>query len=65
MTETLTEDDVSWGQCERAVEEELPDVSGVTDVEADREDGRATVEEEADVATLVGAAERVGYPAHA
>lgn len=65
MTTTITVEGMTCGHCEQTVEEALRDVSGVTDVTADREDERARIDGDADVTALVRAAEDVGYTAHA
>lgn len=65
MTTTITVEGMSCGHCEATVEEALEGVSGVTDATADREAGRASVEGDADVGTLVRAVEDAGYEATA
>jgi copper chaperone CopZ len=65
MTTTITVEGMTCGHCEQTVEEALQDVSGVTDVTADREAARATVDGDADAAVLVEAVEDAGYTAHA
>jgi copper chaperone len=65
MPTTITVEGMSCEHCEQTVEEALDDVSGVSDATADREAERATVEGDADVATLVQAVEDAGYTAQA
>lgn len=65
MTTTITVEGMSCGHCEQSVEEALRGVEGVTDVSADNEAGRATVEGDADTASLVRAVEDAGYSAQA
>lgn len=65
MTTTISVEGMSCGHCEQTVEEALRDVPGVTDATADREDERARVDGDADVASLVEAVEAAGYTAHA
>ncbi|MFC7175617.1 heavy-metal-associated domain-containing protein [Halosegnis marinus] len=65
MTRTITVEGMSCGGCESAVEEALSDVAGVTGATADRETDTASVEGEADAASLVAAVEEAGYDASA
>ncbi|MFB6074471.1 MAG: heavy-metal-associated domain-containing protein [Haloarculaceae archaeon] len=65
MSTTITVEGMSCEHCEQTVEDALRDVSGVTDATADREAERASVDGDADVATLVRAVEDAGYTAHA
>jgi copper chaperone CopZ len=80
MRTTITVEGMSCGHCEQTVEEALRGVAGVTDVDVDRTESRATVEweprggsgrasdpraDEADVSALVGAVEDAGYTARA
>lgn len=65
MSQTITVEGMTCGHCEQTVEEALRAVSGVTDATADREAGRATVDGDAEVATLVQAVEDAGYTASA
>lgn len=51
--------------CEQSVEEALRDVSGVSDVDVDRDDEQATVEGTASTDELVAAVEDAGYSASA
>jgi copper chaperone CopZ len=65
MTTTITVEGMSCEGCERTIEETLRDVNGVTDATADRAADSASVEGDADVATLVRAVEDAGYTADA
>lgn len=65
MTTTITIEDMSCEHCEQTVAEALRDVSGVTDVNVDREAEQASVDGNADVSALVEAVEDAGYTAHA
>lgn len=65
MTMTLTVEGMSCEHCEQSVEEALEGVEGVTAADADREEGQAAVEGEADAAALVAAIEDAGYSASA
>ena len=65
MTQTLTVEGMSCGGCEQNVVAALEAIEGVTDAEADRERGTATVEGEADTDTLVQAVVDAGYDASA
>lgn len=65
MTTTITVEDMSCEHCEQTVAEALRDVSGVTDVNVDREAEQASVDGNADVSALVEAVEDAGYTAHA
>lgn len=65
MTTTITVEDMSCEHCEQTVAEALQDVSGVTDVNVDREAEQASVDGNADVSALVEAVEDAGYTAHA
>lgn len=65
MTTTITIEDMSCEHCEQTVAEALQDVSGVTDVNVDREAEQASVDGNADVSALVEAVEDAGYTAHA
>lgn len=65
MTITIDVEGMSCGGCERTVEEALGDLEGVRDVDADRTTDTATVEGEADVASLVATVEDAGYGASA
>lgn len=62
---TITVEGMSCGGCERAVENALGDVAGVSNANADHEADSATVEGDADVDDLVAAVERAGYDASA
>jgi copper chaperone CopZ len=61
MTTTISVDGMSCDGCEEVVESALSDVSGVESADADREDGTATVEGDADVDDLVEAVDFAGY----
>lgn len=63
MTLTLTVEGMTCEHCEQAVEEALVEVGGVTDATADRNQERATVEGDAELAELVTAVEDAGYTA--
>jgi copper chaperone len=63
MTQTITVEGMSCEHCEQTVEEALEGVSGVRDVEADRDAEQATVDGDADPAALVAAVEDAGYDA--
>jgi copper chaperone len=65
MALTLTVDGMSCEHCEQSVEDALEGIEGVTAADADREEGQATVEGEADTAALVAAVEDAGYSASA
>lgn len=65
MSTVLTVTDMSCNGCEATVEAAVEDVSGVTSVEADRENETVTVEGTADVDALVAAVEGAGYEASA
>lgn len=65
MSTTLTVEGMSCEHCEQTVEEALEGVSGVTDADADREREEATVDGDADEASLVAAVEDAGYSAGA
>ncbi|MFC7166500.1 heavy-metal-associated domain-containing protein [Halospeciosus flavus] len=65
MSITITVEGMSCGGCEDTVESALSEVSGVESAEADREEGVATVEGDADVDDLVQAVEHAGYEASA
>ena len=65
MPTTITVEGMSCGHCEQTVEEALEALSGVTDAVADREEERATVEGDADVAVLLQAVEGAGDTADA
>lgn len=65
MPTTLTVEGMSCDHCEQRVEDALTDVEGVTDATADHERETATVEGDADAATLVAAVEDAGYEATA
>ncbi|WP_135305195.1 heavy-metal-associated domain-containing protein [Haloarcula amylovorans] len=65
MSTTITVEGMTCGHCEQTVEEALREVSGVTDVTADREAEQASVDGDADVTALVRAVEDAGYTAHA
>jgi len=62
---TLTVEGMTCGHCEQKVETALEGVDGVTDATADRDAGTATVDGDADPATLVAAVEDAGYSASA
>lgn len=62
---TITVEGMTCGHCEQTVEEALQDVSGVTDVNVNREKEQASVDGDADATALVEAVEEVGYTAHA
>lgn len=62
---TITVEGMSCEGCEQTVEEALRGVAGVSDVVVDREAGQADVEDDADIAALVGAVKDAGYTAHA
>lgn len=65
MSTTITVEGMTCGHCEQTVEEALREVSGVTDVTADREAEQASVDGDADVTALVQTVEDAGYTAHA
>ena len=65
MSTTITVEGMSCEHCEQTVGEALREVNGVTDVRVDRDAERASVDGDADVATLVQAVEDAGYTAHA
>ena len=62
---TLTVQGMKCEGCASAVREALAEVAGVDEVEVRLEDARAvvTVQEDADVATLIGAVGAAGYAA--
>lgn len=62
---TIIVEGMSCSHCEQTVEEALQEISGVTDVTADRESEQASVEGDADATALVKAVEDAGYTAHA
>ncbi len=64
MTATIDVEGMSCEGCEESVEDALMGVSGVTAANADRENGTATVEGDADAQALVDAVEDAGYKAH-
>lgn len=61
MATTLSVDGMTCEGCEEVVENALGDVSGVESAEADRSEGIATVEGDADVEKLVEAVDFAGY----
>ncbi|WP_255153098.1 heavy-metal-associated domain-containing protein [Halorarius halobius] len=65
MSTTITVEGMSCGHCEQTVEDALRDVSGVTEVTADREAEQASVDGDADVTALIQAVEEAGFTAHA
>jgi copper chaperone CopZ len=65
MATTLTVDGMTCEGCEEVVENALNDVSGVESAEADREEGSATIEGDADTEKLVEAVDFAGYEASA
>ncbi|MGM0370887.1 MAG: heavy-metal-associated domain-containing protein [Halobacteriota archaeon] len=65
MALTITVEGMTCGHCEATVEEALQAVSGVTEATADREAEEATINGDADAASLVQAVEDAGYTAHA
>lgn len=65
MSQTITVEGMTCGGCEQNVEEALTDVSGVESASVDRNANSASVEGDADTATLVQAVEDAGYNAHA
>lgn len=65
MSLTLSVDGMSCEHCEQSVEDALEGIEGVTAADADRGEGQATVEGEADAAALVAAVENAGYSASA
>lgn len=65
MPTTITVEGMSCAGCEQSVEDALRGVSGVTDVDADRDSEQATVEGNAAVDDLVSAVEDAGYSATA
>lgn len=64
-TTTISVEGMTCGHCEQNVEDAFLEVSGVTDAVADRDDGGARVDGDADVAELVQAVEDTGYSASA
>lgn len=65
MTTTISVEGMSCDHCEQTVEDALRDVSGVSDVTADREAEQANVDGDADVEALVEAVRDAGYSARA
>ncbi|QLD89212.1 heavy-metal-associated domain-containing protein [Natronomonas salina] len=65
MSQTISVEGMTCEHCEQSVEEALQGVSGVTDVDVDREAERATVDGDADTDALVDAVEDAGYTASA
>lgn len=65
MAIELTVDSMTCEGCEDVVESALEDVNGVEAAEADRHEGTATVEGDADVDDLVEAVDMAGYQAEA
>lgn len=65
MSATITVEGMTCGHCEQTVEDALREVSGVTDVTADRGAEQASIDGDADVTALVQAVEDAGYTAHA
>lgn len=65
MGQTISVEGMTCEHCEQTVEEALQGVSGVTDVDVDREAEQATVDGDADTGELVGAVEDAGYTASA
>lgn len=65
MSQTISVEGMTCEHCEQTVEEALQGVSGVTDVDVDREAERATVDGDADTDALVDAVEDAGYTASA
>ncbi|GAA0263815.1 heavy-metal-associated domain-containing protein [Halobacterium noricense] len=63
MTTTLTVESMGCEGCEDIVENALSGVDGVDETNADREEGVATVEGDADVEDLVESVEFAGYEA--
>ena len=63
MSQTISVEGMTCEHCEQTVEEALQDVSGVTDVDVDREAERATVDGDAETGELVDAVEDAGYTA--
>ena len=63
MSQTISVEGMTCEHCEQSVEEALQGVSGVTDVDVDREAERATVDGDADTEALVDAVEDAGYTA--
>jgi copper chaperone CopZ len=64
MSTIITVEGMSCEHCEQTVAEALRDVSGVTDATVNREQEQATVDGDANAATLVEAVENAGYTAH-
>ena len=65
MTTELNVDGMACGGCEESVEDALRGLPGVTDVVADHESNRVTVEGDTDVDELVAAVQDAGYEASA
>ena len=65
MSQTISVEGMTCEHCEQSVEEALQGVSGVTDVDVDREAEQATVDGDADTDALVDAVEDAGYTASA
>lgn len=65
MSITIAVEDMSCAHCEQTVEDALRDVSGVTEVSADREAEQARVDGDAHPKELVRAVEDAGYTASA
>jgi copper chaperone len=63
MPITIAVEDMSCAHCEQTVEDALRDVSGVTEVTADREAKQVRVDGDADTKELVQAIENAGYTA--
>lgn len=63
MSQTITGEGMTCEHWEQTVGEALEGVSGVTAVTVDHEAETATVEGDADVHTLVDAADEAGYEA--
>ncbi|WP_435079944.1 heavy-metal-associated domain-containing protein [Halococcus sp. AFM35] len=63
MTTTITVEGMSCDHCEQTIEEALQGVSGVSNVRADRDSERATIEGTSDNDALVRAVEDAGYDA--
>lgn len=65
MSTELKVDGMTCAHCERAVQTALEAVPGVTAVKVDRDNGRASVEGDADLQALVSAVAEEGYRAEA
>lgn len=63
MTTELTVNGMTYGHCEKAVQNALKSVPGVQDVRVNLQDGTATVQGDADPQALVAAVTEEGYGA--